>query len=81
MRHFGVRVVAVESVPVSLADEKTIIKPREQLFARCSAKGGSVHMVPLIPEDEVPPIGARMKLCVPTVSDGKGARPILVERG
>jgi hypothetical protein len=84
MKHFGVKVVAVESiivkVPVTWPDGKVTDAPREQKFARCSASGARVHMVPLMPEDEVPVVGARMKLLVPGPIDGSGARPILVER-
>jgi hypothetical protein len=84
VKHFGVRVVALESqlvkVPVTWPDGKVTEAPKEQLFARCSAKGRSVHMVPLMPEDDVPAVGARMKLLVPGPADGAGARPILMER-
>lgn len=84
MKKFGVRVVAVETqvvkVPLTWPDGKVTEAPREQLFARCSAKGRSVHMVPLLPEDDVPEVGARMRLLVPGPADGADTRPILVER-
>ena len=84
MKHFGVRVVAVEKmlvkVPVTWPDDKVTEAPREMPFARCTASGKRVHMVPLLPEDDVPKVGARMKLCVPGPTDGRDARPILMER-
>ncbi len=84
MKRFGVKVIAIESqivkVPVTWPDGKVTESPREQRFARCSAKGASVHMVPLMPEDDVPSVGSRMKLLVPGPTDGSNARPILVDR-
>lgn len=84
MKKFNVRVVEVETqlvkVPVTWPDGHVTEKPVEQLFARCTAAGKNVHMVPLMPEDDVPAVGARMKLCVPTAADGPGARPLLMER-
>jgi hypothetical protein len=84
VKHFGVRVVAIESmlvkVPVTWPDGAVTEKPVEQSFARCTASGRRVHMVPLMPEDDVPSVGARMKLCVPGPTDGRDARPILMER-
>ena len=84
MKKFGVRVVAIESmlvkVPVTWPDGKVTEAPKEQTFARCTASGKRVHMVPLMPEDEVPRVGAKMKLLVPGPADGAGARPILMER-
>lgn len=85
MKHFGVRVVAIESilvkVPVTWPDGKVTEAPKEQSFAKCTASGKRVHMVPLMPEDDVPKVGARMKLLVPGPLDGADARPILVGRG
>ena len=84
MKHFGVKVVAIESilvtVPVKWPDGNVTEKPQEQLFAKCTAARSRVHMVPLMPEDDVPSVGARMKLCVPGPTDGRDARPILMER-
>lgn len=84
MKHFGVKVIAVESLivkaPVTWPDGKVTEAPREQRFAKCTASGKRVHMVPLMPEDDVPAVGARMKLLVPGPTDGDGARPILVDR-
>ena len=84
MKRFGVRVVSVESilvkVPVQWPDGKVTEAPREQKFAKCTASRSRIHMVPLMPEDDVPAVGARMKLLVPGVIDGPGARPILVDR-
>lgn len=85
MKHFGIRVVAVKKmlvkVPVTWPDGKVTEAPREMSFARCTASGRRVHMVPLMAEDEVPKVGARMKLLVPGPLDGADARPILVGRG
>jgi hypothetical protein len=84
VKKFGVRVVAVESqlvkAPVTWPDGTVTQAPREQLFARCTASGKRVHMVPLMKEDDVPRVGARMRLWVPGPTDGEGARPILVDR-
>jgi hypothetical protein len=85
VKRFGVRVVAIENilvdVPVKWPDGKTTMASREQSFARCSASGKRVHMVPLMPGDDVPAVGARMKLLVPGPTDGQGARPLLIDRG
>ena len=84
MKRFGVRVVSVESilvkVPVQWPDGKVTEAPREQKVAKCTASRSRIHMVPLMPEDDVPSVGARMKLCVPGPTDGRDARPILMER-
>lgn len=84
MKHFGVKVVSVESiivkVPVTWPDGNVTEAPREQRFAKCTASGNRLHMVPLMPEDDIPRVGARMKLCVPGANDGRDVRPILMER-